>query len=142
MQGVFPQRPSLLPWQGIELRLPMAPWQPHVLRAVATSIAMHEEFTMDIVADLELVVDEMHAALSRVAAPIALLRCVFSNGGDGLTVHAYTFAEPGADLPRTTVGQYMIAALAHDVHTWQTTAHDCELDQWHIRATMRRHSSV
>lgn len=138
MSGNPSDENSLLPFaESVHLRLPLENRQLPVLRAVATSIALREDFDWDAVADWKLIVEEVYAALCGVASPVSLLRCFFSDSPTELMVHAYVFAEPGATLEQQpTVGTHLLAALTDKMRVWHTSPADQALSQCHIEAVL------
>lgn len=128
----------LQPWHNVELRLPAQPGQPHVLCTVVSSMALRAEFTVDVAADLQLVVEEMYATLVAIAAPMATLHGVFTETDTGLAVHTCTVAEPGVRPPRISSGEHVLAALTDEIYTWQAMSPDHRLVEWHIEAIVHR----
>ncbi|AOW93246.1 anti-sigma factor [Rhodococcus sp. WMMA185] len=59
----------------VELRVRATPDQLSVLRALATTVAIHEDFDLDSIADIKLAMDEICTQLIVRATPDAVLVC-------------------------------------------------------------------
>jgi serine/threonine-protein kinase RsbW len=85
------------------------------LRVVAADLAARAEFDLDTVADLRLAVDEAASELVAVAAPEALLTCVFSLDAAQMEVTASVPACPGATLRQDSFGWRVLTTLVDEV---------------------------
>lgn len=72
-----------------------------VLRAVAATIALRQDFDLDTVEDVKLAVDEAATRLIAISADDATLTCLFRVAGDGLVVTLTAPTRPGTSLDRT-----------------------------------------
>lgn len=85
------------------------------LRVVAADLAARAEFDLDTVADLRLAVDEAASELVAVAAPEAVLTCVFSLDSGQMEVHASVPARAGARLRQDSFGWRVLTTLVDEV---------------------------
>jgi len=85
------------------------------LRVVAADLAARAEFDLDTVADLRLAVDEAASELVAVAAPEALLTCIFSLDARQMEVTASVPSCPGAALRQDTFGWRVLTTLVDEV---------------------------
>jgi serine/threonine-protein kinase RsbW len=86
------------------------------LRVVAADLAARAEFDLDTVADLRLAVDEAASELVAVAAPEALLTCIFSLDDRQMEVAASVPACSGATLRQDSFGWRVLTTLVDEVH--------------------------
>ncbi|HEY2765715.1 MAG TPA: ATP-binding protein [Pseudonocardiaceae bacterium] len=85
------------------------------LRVVAADLAARADFDLDAVADLRLAVDEAASELVAVAAPDAVLTCVFSLNPAQMEVTSSVPAKPGATLRRDSFGWRVLTTLVDEV---------------------------
>lgn len=85
------------------------------LRVVAADLAARADFDLDAVADLRLAVDEAASELVAVAAPDAVLTCVFSLGPAQMEVTSSVPAQPGATLRQDSFGWRVLTTLVDEV---------------------------
>ena len=85
------------------------------LRVVAADLAARADFDLDAVADLRLAVDEAASELVTVAAPEALLTCVFSLDHRQMEVTASVPARQGAALREDSFGWRVLTTLVDEV---------------------------
>jgi serine/threonine-protein kinase RsbW len=79
---------SIVGMGDIELRVPAQPRYLPIIRSLAASIALREDFDLDFVADFKLAVDEAGSMLSSAAWPGSELRCRFRVGADSISLQA------------------------------------------------------
>jgi len=83
------------------------------IRAVASDLAARADFDLDAISDLRMAVDEACATLVDVAAPAAILRCVFLVHHERIDVHAEVQAgRADAMLSTETFGWRVLQTLA------------------------------
>ncbi|MGQ0776891.1 MAG: ATP-binding protein [Pseudonocardiales bacterium] len=85
------------------------------LRVVAADLAARADFDLDTVADLRLAVDEAASELVAVAAPGAVLTCVFSLDPAQLKVISSVHVRPGATLQQDSFGWRVLTTLVDEV---------------------------
>lgn len=85
------------------------------LRVVAADLAARAEFDLDTVADLRLAVDEAASELVAVAAPEAILTCVYSLDSGQMEVTASVPARVGATLRQDSFGWRVLTTLVDEV---------------------------
>lgn len=85
------------------------------LRVVAADLAARADFDLDAVADLRLAVDEAASELVAVAAPEALLTCVFLLDAGQMEVLASVPARPGTTLRQDSFGWRVLTTLVDEV---------------------------
>jgi len=86
------------------------------IRAVASDLAARADFDLDAIADLRMAVDEACATLVDIAAPSAILRCVFLVHHERIEVHAEVqTGRPDAVLSTDTFGWRVLQTLADKV---------------------------
>ncbi|MFN2496126.1 MAG: hypothetical protein ABR608_09515 [Pseudonocardiaceae bacterium] len=85
------------------------------LRVVAADLAARADFDLDTVADLRLAVDEAASELVTIAAPEAVLTCIFSLDVAQLEVTSSVPARPGARLRQDSFGWRVLATLVDEV---------------------------
>lgn len=86
------------------------------LRVVAADLAARADFDLDTVADLRMAVDEAASELVAVAAPGAVLTCVFSLDSAQLAVISSVPVRPGTALQRDSFGWRVLTTLVDEVH--------------------------
>lgn len=85
------------------------------LRAVAADLAARADFDLDTVADLRLAVDEAASELVAIAAPRALLTCVFALDSAQLKVTSSVQIRPGGTVQRDSFGWRVLTTLVDEV---------------------------
>lgn len=85
------------------------------LRVVAADLAAREDFDLDAVADLRMAVDEAASELVDIAAPDAVLTCVFSLDTKQIEVTSSVPARPGATLRQDSFGWRVLTTLVDEV---------------------------
>lgn len=85
------------------------------LRVVAADLAARAEFDLDTVADLRLAVDEAASELVAVAAPEAILTCIYSLDSGKMEVTASVPARAGATLRQDSFGWRVLTTLVDEV---------------------------
>ena len=107
--GEAPDHRSVL----VQVRASAADLPP--LRVVAADLAARVDFDLDTVADLRLAVDEAASELVLVAAPDAVLTCVFSLDPGQMEVTLSVPARAGARLRQDTFGWRVLCTLVDEV---------------------------
>jgi serine/threonine-protein kinase RsbW len=79
---------SMVGMGDIELRVPAEPRYLPIIRSLAASIALREDFDLDFVADFKLAVDEAGSMLTVAAWPGSELRCKFRVGVNAVSLQA------------------------------------------------------
>lgn len=120
--------------QVVEVRVPAEPTQLPVVRAVASTIAMRENFDLDAISDITMAVDELCSELITRAAGVAGagLVCQFEMTGDKLAVHGFVRTESAAPHSTTSFGWRVLTALVDSARSW------LDGDTLHIEAVKAR----
>lgn len=102
----------------IELRVPAEARYLPILRSLAASIALREDFDLDFVEDFKLAVDEAGSMLTMAAWPGTELRCKFRVGhtGIGLQASALSTVESLPD-PAASFGWRVLTTLTDTAST-------------------------
>lgn len=116
-----------------EMRFPAEPAQVRLCRVVASSIALREEFDVDTVADLEMLVDGACALLIAISRRDATLHCRFLWSAEAITVHVSTAAQGDVDVD--SLDWHLLSTLADRVHRWRAADSPAE-PVCHIELTM------
>jgi serine/threonine-protein kinase RsbW len=96
----------------IELRVPAEARYLPIIRSLAATIAMREDFDLDFVADLKLAVDEACSMLAGAAWPGTELRCRFRIGEDTISLQASALSTVDALLDTASFGWRVLTTLA------------------------------
>lgn len=106
---------QLHPQYEVMLRVRASATELPPLRVVAADLAARADFDLDTVADLRLAVDEAAAELLAVAAPGALLTCVFCIDNSQMATTVSVPARPGATLRQDSFGWRVLTTLVDEV---------------------------
>jgi serine/threonine-protein kinase RsbW len=101
----------------IELRVPAEARYLPIIRSLAATIAMREDFDLDFVADLKLAVDEACSMLAGAAWPGTELRCRFRVGGDSIGLQASALSTVDGLLDTASFGWRVLTTLADTAST-------------------------
>lgn len=113
-----PGTTSELPAGGVEVRLPADLAQLFVLRSLAATLAIRQEFSLDGVEDVKLAVDEMCSAVTIRARPGAELVCQFAASDGHVDVSVSTIADAPEPISRDTFGWLVLTSLTDSVASW------------------------
>jgi serine/threonine-protein kinase RsbW len=103
---------------GVEVRLPADLSQLFVLRSVAATLAIRQEFSLDGVEDVKLAVDEMCSALVIRACRGAELICQFAARDGRVDVAVTTLSNADEPISRDTFGWLVLTSLTDSVSSW------------------------
>ena len=103
---------------GVEVRLPADLAQLFVLRSLAATLAIRQEFSLDGVEDVKLAVDEMCSAVTIRARAGANLVCRFGARDGCVEVAVTTVADSDESISRDTFGWLVLTALTDSVSSW------------------------
>jgi serine/threonine-protein kinase RsbW len=110
-----------------------------VLTAVASAVALRDDFDIDTVQDMRLAVAEMCATLLRLAArPESMLTCCFGVTGHTFRVHADVEPARPGQVDHHTFGWHALTVLADSVTEW--TDGDPAGHAFHLEIQKRRGS--
>lgn len=99
----------------IEVRVAADPAQLPVLRAIASVVAMRQDFDLDAIADLKMAVDEACSMLVLNATKGTILSCRFQPGGQRIRVLATALSDTD-DWPDTgSFGWHVLSTLTDTV---------------------------
>lgn len=99
----------------VELRVRATPDQLSVLRALAATIAIHEDFDLDAIADIKLAMDEICTQLIVRAAADAVLVCRLQYFDSTLRVSVSTTTTGVDSLGERSFGWHVLAALTDSI---------------------------
>jgi serine/threonine-protein kinase RsbW len=125
----------------VELALRADPTHLPIVRSMAATIAIREDFDMDAVEDIKLAVDEACSTLILRARPGDKLRCRFQVAGGVLSLLATAATDGDQPLDQRSFGWRVLATLTDDVHTW-ITSDASEGHRVHIEMTKARGTAV
>lgn len=117
----------------VEVRVPADLSQLFVLRSVAATLALREDFDLDEVEDVKLAVDEMCSALVLRARRGEQLRCRFDALPRSVGVVASVASDHAEPIPQDTFGWRVLAALTDELRSW-TTAREVHIGMTKTRA--------
>lgn len=103
---------------GVEVRLPADLSQLFVLRSVAATLAIRQEFSLDGVEDVKLAVDEMCSALVIRACRGAELICQFAARDGRVDVAVTTLSNADEPISKDTFGWLVLTSLTDSVSSW------------------------
>jgi serine/threonine-protein kinase RsbW len=110
-----------------------------VLRSVAGTIAMRQDFDVDAIADIRMLVDELCSTLLLRAYPGSTFVCRFRPADDRLVVHGAALSDSAEEAPRDSFGCRVLSTLADEVNTWVGSAvAGVSTHAVHIEATRTR----
>lgn len=95
----------------IEIKLRAEPSQLPVVRAVVGTIAMHQDFDVDAIADLKIAVDEACSMLILRAVKGSRMACRFLVGNRGIHFNAVASTEDKTEIDRTSFGWHVLETL-------------------------------
>jgi serine/threonine-protein kinase RsbW len=109
---------SIVGMGDIELRVPAEARYLPIIRSLAASIALREDFDLDFVADFKLAVDEAGSMLSMAAWPGSELRCRFRVGVNSISLQASTLSTVDSlPDPAASFGWRVLTTLADSATT-------------------------
>jgi serine/threonine-protein kinase RsbW len=109
---------SIVGMGDIELRVPAEARYLPIIRSLAASIALREDFDLDYVADFKLAVDEAGSMLTMAAWPGSELRCRFRVGINSITLQASTLSTvENLPDPAASFGWRVLTTLADTAST-------------------------
>lgn len=101
----------------IEVRVPAEVDRLVMLRAVAETVLLTADFTLDVVTDVRVALDEVATALILDATPGAELACEFRYDSGEVRVRVATVTETDAALTEQSVGWHLLDALTDTIRT-------------------------
>jgi serine/threonine-protein kinase RsbW len=96
----------------------------YLVRSMVASIAIREDFDLDTIEDLKLVVDEMCATLMVRARPNTELACRFEGAPRSIGVLATVLSDSPEPIPQNSFGWEVLTILADEVSSWITPEGD------------------
>jgi serine/threonine-protein kinase RsbW len=100
------------------VRLPADLAQLFVLRSLAATLAIRQEFSLDGVEDVKLAVDEMCSAVTVRARTGADLVCRFAARDGQVDVSVTTVVDTADPISRDTFGWLVLTSLTDSVSSW------------------------
>ncbi len=99
----------------VELRVVANADQLPVVRAVAETLALLGDFTLDDIADIKLVVDEVCSELIAGAVPSAELTCSFVVGDTGMRITTTSLVQDGRVPKADSFGWHVLQTLTDSI---------------------------
>ncbi|NIL78198.1 MULTISPECIES: anti-sigma factor [Rhodococcus] len=99
----------------VELRVIADAAQLPVVRAVAETLAVLSDFTLDDIADIKLVVDEVCSELIAGAVPGAELSCSFVVGDSGIRIATTSTVQTGKLPKQDSFGWHVLQTLTDSI---------------------------
>jgi serine/threonine-protein kinase RsbW len=103
---------------GVHVRLPADPSQLFVLRSLAASMAIRQDFDLDAIADVKLAVDEMCSGIALRARPGEPLVCDFLARDGMIDVTVATVSANDDPIAQDTFGWLVLTTLSESVSSW------------------------
>ncbi|MEV6768812.1 anti-sigma factor [Nocardia sp. NPDC051030] len=101
----------------IGLRLPAEVEQLAMLRAVAETVLLTADFTVDVVTDLRVAIDEVATALIVSAIEGATIDCEFNYDAREVSIRVASIAEVEGALGENSVGWHVLDTLTDSIET-------------------------
>jgi serine/threonine-protein kinase RsbW len=108
---------SAIDMGDIELRVPGEARYLPIIRSLAASIALREDFDLDFVADLKLAVDEACSMLAAAASPGTEVRCRFRVGMNNISLQASALSTVESLPDTASFGWRVLTTLADAAST-------------------------
>ena len=108
----------------VEVRLLADLGQLFVVRALAATIAIRQDFALDAVEDVKLAVDEISSTLVPRAAVGEPLSCRFTASEGRITVLAQVVSDSAAPVDEETFGWRVLTTLTDEAHSSVTPLGD------------------
>jgi serine/threonine-protein kinase RsbW len=108
---------------AVEVRVPADPAQLFVLRAIAATLAIRQDFSLDSVEDVKLAVDEMCSAMAVRARPGAELICQFAAHDGRVNIAVTTICDVDEPISKDTFGWLVLTSLSDSVASWTSPDH-------------------
>lgn len=105
---------------GVEVRLPADLAQLFVLRSLAATLAIRQEFSLDGIEDVKLAVDEMCSAVAVRACQGAELICQFAAHDGRVDVAVTALSDAAEPISKDTFGWLVLTSLTDSVSSWTT----------------------
>lgn len=121
----------------VDVRLPADLSQMFIVRALMATIALREDFDLDMVEDVKLAADEMCSAVVVRARAGQQLHCTFESAPGEIGLLASAISDTDEPIKKDTFGWWVLTTLADSVTTWTTPAapSGCMV---HVRITKSR----
>jgi serine/threonine-protein kinase RsbW len=110
--------PDPHPPGDVEIRVEADLSQLPVLRSVGGTIAIRQDFDVDSIADIRMLVDELCSILLLRAQPESTFTCRFRRAEDELLVHGAALSDSDEEVTRDSFGWRVLTTLADKVNTW------------------------
>lgn len=118
----------------VEVRVAAELSQMFVLRSLAATLALRQDFDLDEVEDVKLAVDELCSALVLRASDGEQLTCRFHTKPHSVGLEASVRTDSGQPIARDTFGWRVLATLTDELTSW-TTLGDGSPPRTYIRMT-------
>jgi len=114
--------------RGVSVQGLAQPWIVPTVRTLAADLAARADFDLDFISDLRMAVDEVCAALVRLADPDKRLRCSFQLAADWMSAEVSVVPrESGAQVSTTGFGWRVLQSLVDEV---SVSTGDEDATQW------------
>jgi serine/threonine-protein kinase RsbW len=124
----------------VEVRMLVADARVATVRAMAADIAIREDFDLDALADLRLVVDEACATVLAKARPDGLLVCRLLVTPERVEMRATAATDNGQPPGNEALGWHMLQVLTDTARCWVTGSDD-EDRHMHVLLTIERQAA-
>jgi serine/threonine-protein kinase RsbW len=116
--GEHTQDGRQLTGSSVEVRVGAELSQMFVLRSLAATLALRQDFDLDEVEDVKLAVDELCSALVLRASDGERLTCRFDMAPHSVGVEASVRSDTGLPIARDTFGWRVLVALTDELASW------------------------
>lgn len=120
----------------VEVRMLVGDVRVATVRAIATDIAIREDFDIDAISDLKLAVDEACATVLAKGKPDGLLVCRLLVTPEHVEVRATAATDNGYPPSNESLGWHMLQVLTDSAHCWTTGVGEDR--RIHVRFTKSR----
>ena len=113
-----------------------------VVRAVAETLVVLSDFTLDDIADVKLVVDEVCSQLIKGAVPDSELSCLFSVGDSGIRI-VVTSTSAATSVPKKdSFGWHVLQTLTDSIELREDGADDSDAVRTVAIDVVKRRSTI
>ena len=126
----------------VELRVRAEADQLPVVRAVAETLVVLSDFTLDDIADVKLVVDEVCSQLIKGAVPDSELSCLFSVGDSGIRIVVTSTLAATSVPKKDSFGWHVLQTLTDSIELREDGADDSDAVRTVAIDVVKRRSTI
>ncbi|MBY4129994.1 ATP-binding protein [Rhodococcus fascians] len=126
----------------VELRVRAEADQLPVVRAVAETLVVLSDFTLDDIADVKLVVDEVCSQLIKGAVPDSELSCLFSVGDSGIRIVVTSTLAATSVPQKDSFGWHVLQTLTDSIELREDGADDSDAVRTVAIDVVKRRSTI